>query len=452
MTTRSAASTATSAGEEVGKRWPLIVLMIVLSLDLLSFTCILPLLPSIFHRYADQGDKDPLYFHFNSICSAIQSLLGIPSGSRHSTVFAAGVVGSLFSFLQFLASPILGALSDVHGRKPVLLISVLGSLASYYLWSQSSSFAIFVASRVIGGLSKASVSVAIAVVTDVCPPARRAAGMAMVGVAFSLAFMIGPMVGAYFASIARNAEDVNLLPARFAMLLAITELILVVGILPETLAPEKRLSGLGSAAWADYVSPRALFKFNVLSAEPSKRIQPYGRIYFTYLLLYSSLEFIISFLTHLRFGYTSADQGRMYFVTGVLMMIIQGGVVRRIPTHRLKDGALIGLAAIVPAYLFMAFAYSQMILYLGLVLYAVASSLVVPCLTTTVSNECAESEKGACMGVLRSLGALARAVGPVVGSLLFWLLGPTAAYTIGALALVLPCALLVSIPRKIKSK
>ncbi|KAI6235843.1 MFS domain-containing protein [Aphelenchoides besseyi] len=438
--------------EANAQKWPLIILMIILTLDLLSFTCILPLLPSIFERYADQGTEDSLYFYFDSICIKLQSFVGIPPASRHSSVFAAGVVGSLFSFLQFLASPILGALSDVHGRKPVLLISVLGSLASYYLWSQSTSFTVFVASRVIGGLSKASVSVAIAIVTDVCPPSRRAAGMALVGVAFSLAFMIGPMVGAYFASNARNVDDVNVLPARFAMFLALTELALVLGLLNETLDVKKRLPTLGSTKLIDYVSFRSLFKFKILSPEAGARIRPYGRIYFTYLFLYSSLEFTISFLTHIRFGYTSADQGRMYFVTGVLMMIIQGGVVRRIPTNRLRDGALIGLTVIVPAYFLMAIAYAPLVLYGGLVLYATASSLVVPCLTTLVSNECAENEKGACMGVLRSLGALSRAIGPLIGSLLFWLLGPTVAYMLGSFALLLPCFLLFSISNKIKAK
>ena len=89
----------------------------------------------------------------------------------------AGLLGSLFSALQFLSSPMMGAMSDVYGRKPVLVVATLGSLTSYILWSGASTFTIFLLSRIVGGLSKTSVSVATALIADICPPNRRGKGM-----------------------------------------------------------------------------------------------------------------------------------------------------------------------------------------------------------------------------------------------------------------------------------
>ncbi|KAI6176581.1 hypothetical protein M3Y97_00813800 [Aphelenchoides bicaudatus] len=294
---------------------PLSILIFVLVLDLLSFTCILPLFPSIFDYYAEKKEQDWLYTQFEWFGSAFQRLIGVPVSDRYNNVFFAGIVGSLFSFLQYLSSPIFGSLSDVYGRKPVLLLSVLGSLASYWLWSISSSFTVFTLSRIIGGLSKASVGIGIAVITDVCPIAKR-------------------------------------------------------------------------GNW----------------------------------------------------------NGQLYFLVGILMTLIQGSIVRRIPTSKQRNGALFGLAIIVPSYLLLSVAFVPSVLYISLSLYAVSSSLVVPCLTTMVSNECSDTEKGAGMGVLRSLGALSRAIGPLIGSTLFWLLGPSSAYLIGGTLLAIPCYLLYKLP------
>ncbi|VDK19565.1 unnamed protein product [Anisakis simplex] len=112
--------------------------------DLLAFTSILPLFPIIIDFYA----KDP------------------DSNCGHYDDISSGLLGSLFSALQFLSSPVLGALSDVYGRKPILIVSLCGSLCSYLLWYNASKFSIFVLSRVIGGISKASTSIYTAIISD----------------------------------------------------------------------------------------------------------------------------------------------------------------------------------------------------------------------------------------------------------------------------------------------
>jgi len=326
-----------------------------------------------------------------------------------------------------------------------------------------------VVSRLIGGLSKASVSIAIAIVSDVCPPSKRGSGMALVGVAFSVAFIVGPVVGAYFAATARlnNSSGWNPAPAKFAISMTLLELALTILLLPETHSSKSSLSYITSfTQWlsssrssiVDYVSPRALLRFNALSPpetsdrksdvsdslgkENIARLRRLGLIYLFYLFLYSALEFTLSFLTHLRFEFTSMQQGQMYLFSGMLMMAIQGGYVRRIPARQQRQGAMMGLACIIPSYLLVSVAYTPSLLYLALALYAVASAMVVPCLTTMVLAECGDTRRGTCLGIFRSIGALARALGPIFGSSMFWLMGPCACYVTGALLLTVPLIML----------
>ena len=126
------------------------------------------------------------------------TLIGAPEEKFNSVLFG-GLLGSLFSFLQFLASPLIGGLSDHFGRRPLLLISTAGVAFSYALWVNASTFGLFVLARIIGGLSKGNVSLATAIVADVSSPKTRQRGMAFIGIAFSIGFLVGPLVGAFFA-------------------------------------------------------------------------------------------------------------------------------------------------------------------------------------------------------------------------------------------------------------
>ncbi|KAI3414058.1 hypothetical protein GPALN_011524 [Globodera pallida] len=432
---------------------PLPVLITILLFDLLAFTLILPLFPSLIDHYSrlQKREPDPIFALFDSVAHGLQTFLNVPSVERHNSVFFGGILGSLFSLLQFLSSPVFGSLSDLHGRKPLLLVAVLGSLGSYCLWSLSSdSFSLFFLSRLLGGLSKASVSVAIAIVTDLMPTEQRGKGMAFVGGSFSLAFLIGPSIGAFFSIGARASAEFDPSPARLAMALTVAELALLLFLLPETLPRAKKneeCSAYRRHSLRHLLSPRALFSYDflpsALSASPAHRLpllRAYSRVYFLFLLMFSAMEFTLGFLTHLRFNYSSVQQGRLYLFSGFCMLLIQGAIVRRIPStfKAQSHGALVGLASIVPAYLVIAVAHYQSALYTGLLLYSVASATVVPSLTTLFSQQCEESQKGVCLGAFRSIGALARACGPLVGSLLFWLLGPTLSYGIGAVGLIVP--------------
>uniref|UniRef100_A0A0K0D5D5 MFS domain-containing protein n=1 Tax=Angiostrongylus cantonensis TaxID=6313 RepID=A0A0K0D5D5_ANGCA len=154
-----------------------------------------------------------------------------------------------------------------------------------------------------------------------------------------------------------------------------------------------------------------------ISHSEKRRMRKIGVIYFIYLFLYAGLEFTLPFLTHLRFNFDSMQQGKIYLFTGLLMLPIQGYVVRRTPMNRQKHVAEIGVLCIVPAFLVIAFATNKFTLYLGLFLYAIASATVVSCLTSLISAVHSCPDKGALAGVFRSIGALARALGPIIASI-----------------------------------
>lgn len=173
-----------------------------------------------------------------------------------------------------------------------------------------------------------------------------------------------------------------------------------------------------------------------------------GLIYFIYLFIYSGLEFTVTFLMYHKLGYTSIDQAKMFVTTGVVMALLQGSVVRRLPAHRIQKSAVFGLYLIVPAFVLVGLADDGKLLYAGMILFAIcelknshlfivlgpnvtsiitqfnfsATAFVVTCMTTLISQYGNHDQKGTVLGIFRSLGALARALGPTIaciGKVLF---------------------------------
>ncbi|KAK9509500.1 hypothetical protein O3M35_006805 [Rhynocoris fuscipes] len=428
---------------EKGDSFMLYIIFISLLIDLLAFTMILPLLPSLMDYYRKNDPPNGLYNYFLNCINRFQQFVGAPD--HYSSVLFGGSLGSLFSFLQFVISPLAGGLSDVYGRKPILLISLAGIALSYALWAISFNFSMFVIARIVGGLSKGNVSLSMAVITDVSTSKSRAAGMALVGIAFSVGFVAGPVIGALFSKWASSQSHTNwfIFPASFALLLALADVIFVVLCFKETLPKEKRAKSIAESLSqaSAYINVLSLFNFsavNNLQESDRKSLKRLGIIYFTYLFLYSGLEFTLTFVTHHLFEFTPMKQGAMFFWIGLTMALLQAGWVRKIKYDRVKSVATLGLLLIVPSYICVAFARFELMLYIGVFLFAVSTSMVVPCLTTLASNFGGTEQKGTVMGVFRALGALARAFGPIIASIAYWSLGSTTTYLIGATALIWP--------------
>ncbi|XP_010875488.1 major facilitator superfamily domain-containing protein 10 [Esox lucius] len=420
-----------------------------LLLDLLGFTLILPLLPSILDHYGHT--QDSVYESLQSIVDWFREAVGVPMETKYNSVLFGGLVGSLFSLLQFFASPLTGAASDRYGRKPLLILTTLGLMSSYAVWAVSRSFSMFLLSRVIGGIFKGNVSLCTAVIADLPCPKARNKGMMMVGIAFSLGFTVGPLMGAYFAINSSKEEVFYLGPAVLALVFSAADLLFISVMLPETLPKHSKVSSVtsGIQETGDLLNPVALFNFTALtrtkdpaSKENMRNLKVMGLVYFTYLFLFSGLEFTLSFLTHQRFQFTSMQQGKMFFFMGITMALIQGGYVRRIkPGHHIKTVRL-AILLLIPAFSLIGLAKNLKMVYIGLILYSFAAAVVVPCLTTLVSDHGSANQKGTVMGILRSLGALARALGPIVASSVYWIAGAETCFLISSASFIVPLVLL----------
>lgn len=433
------------------------IVFIILLLDLLGFTLILPLLPSILDHYAESGDG--VYQSLQSVVDWFREAVGIPLEKKYNSVLFGGLIGSLFSLLQFLASPVTGALSDSYGRRPLLMLTILGLMSSYAVWAVSRSFSMFLLFRVIGGICKGNVSLCTAIIADLPCPKARNRGMAMIGVAFSLGFTVGPLMGAYFAISSKATGNVfYLTPALLALAFSTADLLFIWLMLPETLTKDVKALSSGCGDCRDLLHPLSLFYFaavskkkDQLSRNGMQSLRVLGLVYFCYLFLFSGLEFTLSFLTHQRFQFTSMEQGKMFFFIGVIMALIQGGYARRIKPGQQIKAVRMAIIALIPAFVIIGLSWNVTMLYIGLALYSFAAAIVVPCLSTLVSDHGSASQKGTVMGILRSLGALARALGPVLSSSVYWIAGAQTCFLITSASFVLPLALL-GIARRLKEE
>ncbi|XP_015681449.1 major facilitator superfamily domain-containing protein 10 [Protobothrops mucrosquamatus] len=432
------------------------VVFLSLLLDLLAFTLILPLLPSILDHFSK--NEDGLYKRVQAGVDWFSGSLGIPPERKYNSVLFGGLIGSLFSLLQFLASPLTGAASDSFGRRPALLATALGLIASYALWAVSSSFELFLCSRILGGISKGNVSLCTAIVADLQCPKARSKGMAMIGLAFSLGFTLGPMLGAFLVLETEKDQVFYVRAAIFATIFAVTDFLFISACLPETLPKEKRVSSMTSSFQSAFnlISPWALFRFSAVRQKmggPSRdNLQILGLVYFLYLFLFSGLEYTLGFLVHQHFQFSSLEQGKMFFCIGVTMAVIQGGYTRQIKPGAELRVVKTAIMLSAPGFLLIGWSPNIIVLGTGLLFYSFAAAVVVPCLSTVVSGYGLDSQKGTVMGILRSLGALARSLGPVVSATVYWLAGAEVCFTVCASLFLLPFVLLRWMPKPNKEE
>ena len=426
----------------------LLVVFVTLFLDLIGFSIIFPLFPGMLDYYRTVEGDSGLFGLVYSLLQSLTELTGAPQSDWGLVVLFGGVLGSLYSLLQFLGAPLFGALSDRVGRKPVLLLSIFGIFVSYVLWFFAGSFSFLVASRLLGGLMGANLSTATAVVADVTTEQNRTKGMAIVGMAFGLGFILGPALGGIMSLIDISAlypalADYGVNPwsmaAGLAAVLSLLNLVLVGLLLPET-RPEN----------AKPLMRRSNNPFKLFHVEKFPGVSRTNLSYFFFILAFSGMEFTLTFVAVEHMGFTPQGNAMMFVFVGLVLALMQGGYVRRqsgkIGTRRM---AMHGLYASIPGLVFIGAVglwANIWVLYLGLFCIAVGSAQVNPCLTSLVSVYTPPEEQGRIMGVFRSLGALGRVVGPLVACVMYWRLGAPAAYFLGAVSLIIPVMIARRLP------
>ncbi|OZJ03132.1 hypothetical protein BZG36_03865 [Bifiguratus adelaidae] len=427
------------------------IVFIALLLDILAFTIILPLFPRLleyYHSVDRLNQWSLIHYAFEGI-EKFKQLLSNQKASIHDKwdlVLLGGAIGSLFSFLQFIAAPFIGICSDRLGRRKTLLLTMLGNIVSTSIWMFAGHFEQFLLARIVGGLSEGNVQLSVAIISDVTSVEKRSRGLAMVGIAFAIAFTIGPATGAYFAS-----KDLTVLlpflsslglnaysaPAFVALLLLLVETLFLYTFLPETSTPK----------FPETAKPKSQSQLGINEQQRLANLTILNYTHLVYLFVFSGMEFTLTFLTFDIFDFSNMQQGKLLGYIGILSSLLQGGYVRRL-AHKVGEKRIvlqgifmcsIGLGIIAS----MAYQKPSMtMLYAGATCLAFTSATVVNCLTSLASIQCDDEAttqklaKGEALGYFRSLGQLGRSTGPIVACALYWLLGPAACYGIGSVCML----------------
>ncbi|MBK25597.1 MAG: MFS transporter [Halobacteriovorax sp.] len=421
------------------------IIFLTLFLDLVGFSIIFPLFPAMAKHYlAVDGENILLRFIFDSI----RQLTEVGGSDVNGIVLFGGALGGLYSLLQFIAAPIWGSLSDRMGRKPILMISVFCLALSYLMWVFAGSFTVLVLARFIGGIMGGNISAATAVVADVTTRETRSRGMATIGIAFAMGFIIGPAMGgicSMYNPLINNPEwaayGINPFsaPAALAFILAFINWFFIWRRFKETLPEEKR--GKPSSDRTNNI----LKLFKPLPYE-GVNLTNFG--HFLFLTAFSGMEFTLTFLAVEKLSYSSMDNAYMFIFIGFIIALVQGGFVRRrAGSIGEKKVAMMGLVTIIPGLILIGMASSSFLLYAGLFFLAAGSAMAIPCLTSLVSLFTPSEEQGKAVGIFRSLGALARVIGPIGASILYWRMGSSWPYYLGAAFLIIPILMIGKLPK-----
>jgi MFS family permease len=408
------------------------VIFLTLLIDLIGFSIIFPLGPDLVEYYLRiDGGSGLLGWLIGQSEAAARAV-----GQNHAfaAVLFGGVLTSFYAILQFVFAPFWGALSDRRGRRGVLRITVAGTAVGYLLWFVSGSFWLFLLSRVVSGAFSGNLSVATAAVADVTTRQERSRAMGIVGAAFGLGLVTGPVVGAASAqwnllarhpSLERFGVNPFSVPALVSLVLCVLNLVWINRSFKETLPESARSSASRGTRLRNPI--RAILNL----ANPDVRRA--NIVAFVYALAFVAMEASITFLAARRFGYTAGQNGLMLGFLGVCSIVTQGFIVRVLLKRADEISVLkAGLVSTGAGLLAIGLSTRPWLMYLGLAFVAVGSGLVNPSTTGLISLYSSQDEQGRVLGIFRSLGSLARAVTPVLAGAVFFIFGSKCVFVAAA--------------------
>lgn len=417
-----------------GARTRLGVVFLVLFLDLVGFSMVFPLYRDMlrFYLVADT----PL---MHAVMVVVRTL-GPNAGSDQQAALFGGVLAAIYGGLQFLVAPLWGRLSDRFGRRPILLLSILGTTTAYLLWIFASRFEVLILSRMIAGIMTGNVSVANAAVADITTPQTRGRGMAAVGMAFGLGFILGPAIGGFSWAMAPHGFLGNpfAVPALVAFVLSLANLCWALQGFHETLPRERRTTAAETA--------RTISLTAMLDPALGAGVSTINSAFLLHTLLFAGMEATLVFLAGQRCGFQPQDNALLFCWMGLLSVVVQGGIFRRL-VGRLgpRRLTLLGLALMPPGMLAIAavdLVPHAVVLYAATAILACGTGLVFPGLSAMASLAGDPHRQGWVMGTFRSAGSLGRAVGPLLGASAYFLLRPAAPYLVSAVGMCIPLLLI----------
>jgi MFS transporter, DHA1 family, tetracycline resistance protein len=371
----------------------LVVIFLIVFIDLVGFGMILPLLP----------------FYAESF------------GANAEIV---GLLATAYAAAQFIGAPILGRLSDRFGRRPLLLVSVLGTAIGFVIMGLAGSLIVLFASRLLAGLTGGNISVAQAYITDVTDEKNRTKGLGMIGAAFGLGFIIGPALGGAMSG------GGYALPAFFAAGLAAFNLLAIFFVLPESLTPERRAEIARQQRPA--FTPGAL-----VAALRRRTAGPLLHTRFFVGLALATFQSIYALHAQSRLGLDARGTGYTLAYVGVIAVIVQGGGIGWL-SARFSDARLILVAIVMGAIGLLAWAFTPSVPILLVVLapIAVSTGILNTILNSALTKAVMPVEIGGTLGLSAAVESLTRVFGPIIGGILLERIGTPAPGVFGAFLMI----------------
>ncbi|MFN3705706.1 MAG: MFS transporter [Thermoflexales bacterium] len=414
-------------------------IFVIVFVDLLALTIIIPLLP----LYAASYGANP---------------------------FTIGLLGATYPVMQFLAAPLLGRLSDRIGRKPVLIASLLGSVIGFMVMGLARSVEMLFLARLIDGISGANISTAQAAITDNTSEKTRTQGLGLIGAAFGIGFTIGPVLA--FVTLALSGNNYSMV-AFVAAVFAAFALLLTVVWFQESLPPERRGAGVRAPA------------FTLAAMFAALRRPTVGfllALIFAQQMVFGGFEQLLSLFTLNRLGLDARGNSVLFVIIGLVVVVVQGGLIGQL-SRRFGERWLIvtGLAALALGMVLLAITPAQAAPWysredvaiqlageqfgrtlpgetpptrqlslslpdeanrgwlgiiwglLGMLIASVGGAVLSPAINSTITRQVASNETGGILGISASFVSAANALAPVVGGALFNWFGSTAPFLVAGI-------------------
>lgn len=356
----------------------LLFIFITVLLDVIGFGIIIPIMP--------------------------QLVADLSGGDISSSSSLYGILISTYALMQFLFAPMLGALSDQYGRRPVILLSLLGSAISLLIMAVAPNYAILYIGRVIAGITGASLIPANAYIADVSPPEKRAQNFGLVGAGFGLGFIIGPAIGGALGSFGPRV------PFYFAAGLTLLNMLYGMFVLPESHKPENRRP----FTWA---------KANPITSVT--RLAAYPVVFgLTWVVVFLSLaqqalQSTWVLYTTYRFNWDSLQNGLSLAMVGIVAAVVQGGLLRTIlPRLGERRALLMGLGLSVLSNTLYGLANQSWMMYAIIVIGGFAF-IATPAAQGLISRQVGPDQQGMIQGTLTSIISLTGIIAPLFATFLF---------------------------------
>ena len=357
------------------------IIFFTVFLDLVGFGIILPLIPYLAREFS-------------------------------ASPFQIGWLMATYSIMQFLFSPLWGRLSDRFGRRPIILISLVGAVISYTFFAFATELVFLFVARGMAGFFAANISAAQAYIADITPKDKRSMGMGLIGAAFGLGFIMGPAIAGFTGPIGESLGSEPPFGIQFSALVAAglnaLNLIFAFFMLPETLSESKKAE--------QRVSRRESFTF--VFKQPLLR--SIFTIFFLMNLAMALMEVMVFPFVQDRFNWGYKIASISFAYVGIIMVLTQGYFIRKwIPKFGEKKTLLFGLIAMMISFVGIGFSFTIPVLAVMMTILAVGNGCVRPPIVGLASVIADEEQQGYVLGVMASMGSVGRIVGPIIGGWLY---------------------------------